>query len=954
MNIMPESAVADCESRGSISTMSADLLRNLFLHHDGIVVGATVSALHQGGVLEHLFSARKLSLKDLVRRLASKGVLVNTGYLQVALRCLALQGWILRYGDPASDSMEFEVTGTGLMVSRVIDRYTDLAGFVYSGIPMDRFLFGSGVSDSGDPAVFSRLVELCRRRWDLPQALGNSPESAVFEMIGHHLDGMLLGPFMIAAKMQGLLENEPVPLESFPDSRDRLETGMRLLEHFGWAERQDHRWYLTELGQLAGGFSLHYGLTLSYVPMFCNLSRLIFNSSKNVTHVEPGKEEQHVDRVINVLASGVAHRRYFEDSEHMMIELFNRFPLEQQPAFVADMGCGDGEWLKRIYHVVKMRTRRGKHLDQYPLLMIGADYNVKAQEVVQRKLVQAGVPNIVLFGDIGEPEQFSRALAERGIDICDGLHVRAFIDHNRPYRQPQDWTTPFQVLSTGAYADENGNPIPNRDLEQSLCEHLRKWVPYTAKHGIIILEAHNVDPGIVPMMLGKTHATAFDTYHGYSNQYPVDFESFIRQAERAGLRSVVYRQMLYPSRLPFVAISLNHFKAKSSVTALPAVAVEHGLQSSGWKPDGTEDLEDGNALHELLYQHGDLSLPRRWCCYSTGLLVAELLAAIERLFERLNNTDDAKKVIRVVDYGVGTGFATLELIKGLEEKGLLDQFFDAGVDFRLMVCDFPSGWYAKAFELLHDYPFVSFYSLKDSATGKVQMLTDLFPAESVDLVFASMVFHLVPPTRIGTVIDSFAEVLADDGLLLWNTPDTAPALPHSELIHSANRMLRKTIEGIIDRVEDFSDILADVPAREVPEVAGVISRVEDLLAQLSPDVRAQARARARKQVLPVATGLAVIRQAVARCFSGKSWSKLSVMTDEELLALALLPANQRIAGEIQPRALRERFVTLMMKYRILPRIHESPAGLPAGMNLHWTFGSYRKKVRDPSGLPAEE
>ena len=81
---------------------------------------------------------------------------------------------------------------------------------------------------------------------------------------------------------------------------------------------------MTELGQLAGGFSLHYGLTLSYVPMFCNLSRLIFNSSKNVTHVEPGKEEQHVDRVINVLASGVAHRRYFEDSEHMMIELFNR------------------------------------------------------------------------------------------------------------------------------------------------------------------------------------------------------------------------------------------------------------------------------------------------------------------------------------------------------------------------------------------------------------------------------------------------------------------------------------------------------------------------------------------------------------------------------------------------------------------------------------------------------
>ncbi|MGH8553515.1 MAG: hypothetical protein ACRERS_09495, partial [Methylococcales bacterium] len=350
-----------------------------------------------------------------------------------------------------------------------------------------------------------------------------------------------------------------------------------------------------------------------------------------MTHVEPGKAEQHVDRTINVLASGVAHRRYFEDSEKIIIEIFNREPLEEQPKFVADMGCGDGEWLKRIYQVVESRTLRGKNLEQYPLLMIGADYNLKAREVVQHKLEAAGVPNIVLFADVGDPQRFARDLDELGISIEEGLHVRAFIDHNRPYRKPEHEMPSFSPLSTGAYADEEGNPIQNRDLEQSLCEHLRKWAPYIRKHGLIILEAHNIEPEIASRLLGNTHATAFDTYHGYSNQYPVDFEAFIRQSERAGLRNVIHRQMLYPSRLPFVAISLNHFKTEANIHSDSRLVRERPrFDDFEWIPDGSEDLEDGNALHELLYQHGDLGLPRRWSCYATGLLVARLLASIEK------------------------------------------------------------------------------------------------------------------------------------------------------------------------------------------------------------------------------------------------------------------------------------------------------------------------------------
>lgn len=944
MKIHPETALPGREAGLSISSLSQELLRNLFFHHDGIVIGATVAALHSGGALEHLFRERKLSMRRLIGSLSGDGLSVNAGYLHVALRCLALQGWIKRRGEPASDQMEIEVMPAGLTASRVFDRYVKVAGLVYSGVPFEDYLFGSAARHSEGLGGFYEIVDDCRNHWRLPDAAQDPEESEIFEMIGHHLDGLLLGPLMIAAKMHGLLDEDHVPLNKLFASRAPIEKALELLEHFGWVERQGSRWVFTELGKLAGEFSLHYGLTWSYAPMFHNLPRLIFHHSKNVTHVLPGMEEQHVDRIINVLASGVAHRRYFEDSEKIIIELFNRLPLEEQPKFVADMGCGDGEWLKRIYRIVKTRTVRGTCLDRYPLLMIGADYNLKAREVVERKLAEADVPSLVLFGDVGDPEQFAAALEERGIDITDGLHVRAFIDHNRPYQKPVDRSVRFTALSTGAYADEEGNPIPNRDLEQSLCEHLRKWVPYIHKHGLIILEAHNVEPEIASTMLGKTHATAFDTYHGYSNQYPVDFEAFIRQAERAGLRAVIFRQMLYPSRLPFVAISLNHFKTDERVGVDPADARNALARSdSEWKPDGSEGLEDGNALHELLYRQGDLGLPRRWCCYPTGLLVAELLGAIEKRFMEIRDDGSATRSITIVDYGVGTGFATLELIKGLEANGLLGEFENSGVEFRLAVCDFPSGWFAKAFELLHRFPFVSFHALKDPATAKVRFVRELFPAASIDIVFASMVFHLVPSEVLADLSDSFAHVLKPEGLLLWNTPDTLPTLPYSEVIHTANRMLRKRLNRLLDGEWKLSDRLSKVPESEKAEVSDVLARFERLAEALNPETKEIARRRAEKQILPVATDVSAIREALERNFSGRTWIKLSVMSDQELLALALLPANQRIAGEIQPRDLREKLLTCLLKYDILPEIHAGSAGVAGGMNLHWTFGKYRKR-----------
>ncbi len=919
----------------NISTAAPSLLRTLFLHHDGIIVGATVAALNRHGVLKTLFRDKRVSMKSLL-----KAHPCNSGYLHVALRCLSLQGWIKREGSPASEEMVFEVTPMGILISEFFSLYTETAEFIYSGIPLEKNLFGSKEPES----EFPYLVTKCINTWGLSNGNGSPEHAAAFGIVTQHLDGLLAGPTMIALKNHGMLNDRQLSLESLPDINENLRNGLVLLEHLKWLTPRGNQWEFTDLGMLASEFSLHYGLTLSYWPMLCNLQKLIFNASRNVTHVQRGQEEEHVDRILNVLASGVAHRRYFEDSDKIIIEIFNQEPISRQPKFVADMGCGDGAWLKRVYQVIKTETKRGLHLDQFPLLMVGADYNVKAQEVAHHLLEDAGVPHLVLFGDITDPRQFADELKTHNINIHDGLHIRAFIDHNRRYTNPldQDSANRRATLSSGAYADENGNPIRNDYLEQNLVEHFKKWVPFLHKHGLIVIEAHNVDPRVASEYNGKTHATAFDTYHGYSNQYPLDFEAFMQLAEEAGLRAISYQQSIYPSRLPFVAISINRFKASKTKTT-NAISGKSQKRPGEWQPTGNEDLKDGEALHQFLYENGDITRPKRWCFRATGILVETILKEMEQRIPRIISGQNTKRSITLMDYGAGTGLATLELIKGLQEKGLLKQIEEHNINFNLLLFDFPSGWFAKGYALLHGFPFIRFYSLQLPGTPEIRLINEILGDEKVDVIVASMVLHLVPPKVLPLVSNSFNAVLNDDGILLWNTPDTTPTQANSDVIHATNRALRKTFLACLNSEEKFSEILSKVPENHYPDYADLPHKLREIKQRLTPELAAEAQIRANRQILPNPTDFKHIEQALEQNFTGTHSTLISPLRKQDLLDLALLPANQLYINEVDDVNCRERLITLLLNYEVIPKFCEGPTGHPNGINLHWMYGQCSKK-----------
>ena len=162
-------------------------------------------------------------------------------------------------------------------------------------------------------------------------------------------------------------------------------------------------------------------------------------------------KEQHVNRVMNVWGSGGAHTTYFKKIDDIIINIFNQ-PLEEQPKGIADMGCGDGTLLIHLYDIIKNKTTRGRNLNEYPLLIIGADFNLEAQETSLKNLSDVGIDPVIIEGDISNPSNFNNILNTKyNLNLSDLLNVRSFLDHNRVYKKPIRNKIDRQA-STGAYS----------------------------------------------------------------------------------------------------------------------------------------------------------------------------------------------------------------------------------------------------------------------------------------------------------------------------------------------------------------------------------------------------------------------------------------------------------------------------------------------------------------------
>ena len=527
---------------------------HLFRHLDGIVTAPTAFALRDKGVTDYILKCKECSLNDLTEKFKA-----NDGYLNIALRILCSQGWLNQKVDNQNDDIIYSINESSEIAFSYFHLYADAVNslkltenFHPRKFEIEPFL------------LLEKLFNKFKNNFEITFS-NNESEKIIQEQVLKHIEGIIIGPTIVHLGMSGMFHKyfmeASFKAEEFHEDADSFGKLLDIFVHFGWFDKNNDTYQFTEKGLFYVRRASAYGVTVSYIPTLRKLEEIIFGNATAVKNSGTEHEEGHVDREMNVWGSGGAHANYFKIVDEIIIDLFNK-PIDEQPKGILDMGCGNGAFIQHLYYVIEQHTLRGKMLDEYPLILVGADYNETALKITKSNLIQADIWAKVVFGDIGRPDLLAKGLKEDyNIDLKDLLNVRTFLDHNRIWKEPSVVNSKRVSKSSGAYAFE-GKRINNNLIEDSLLEHFNNWAPFVKKFGLLIIELHTVAPELVANNLGKGASTAYDATHGYSDQYIMEVDVFNKVMAEAGLYPDSNSIKKFPNS-DLATVSINLFKSKS-------------------------------------------------------------------------------------------------------------------------------------------------------------------------------------------------------------------------------------------------------------------------------------------------------------------------------------------------------------------------------------------------------
>lgn len=532
-----------------LAGLCAGVWRTVCWHLDGVAIGSTVEALESHGVFETLREASApLAVDDLASRVGAR-----PGPLHVALRLLADQGFASRDGGGEPGQTRIHLTPVGLEWLRILPTYRGAAARAARARALLRSFGGHGIArtDPVDALAGEPGGDLLQRR---VRAHRDGPRVAA-AVTGLDRCGALAR--LAEAGRRGCLDAD------LPGPGPAVSVSLEVLAAEGWLTREDGRAALTFEGRLVAGMAPQYWYAASYLPTLSRVGRLLFGARPERERDGDGHDgdERHVDRALDIAFSGLVFRRAcLEPLLSAVLPLFEREPLESQPAAVVDTGSGDGTLLVELYRAIRERTARGRHLDSAPLQMIGVEYNEIARRETESRLRAEAVPGRAVSGDVADPDGIAGTLREHGLDPFDVLHVSKSVIHNRRFTTPgvDDGLPPFGSPD-GVFVDLEGERIGARQIELDLVQLFRRFRPWVARHGMVVVEAHAVPPDAIAAAVGRAPLTLVDACHAYSGQFLVEAHVLRAAALAAGLGSC-FRMDLDTAAVGRPLLTIDHFR----------------------------------------------------------------------------------------------------------------------------------------------------------------------------------------------------------------------------------------------------------------------------------------------------------------------------------------------------------------------------------------------------------
>lgn len=503
---------------------------NIYAH--GYCFIPVINALKNSDFFNIVSSTDEVNIVELEQQLSA-----NSGYLRAALKMVESVGWI----STTDNTIQ-------LIHKDRLENFLDLLDDSLL-IPYRSNILCAALDDAQIPLLKSwfEFMQSNKRR------LENETEREM-------LDGTVIAPLLVAIKKQ--IGNSPITdtvlSDSFSPALQSLLSEIFSLK--GWMVHNR----LNGIGKFLIERAFNLGMSISYWPMWLQMPILLFGDPDIVfSHDEYG-HETHIDRTLNVVASGFQHEKYFSNVDQVLGHIFDNIDIDNQPKYIADIGCGDGSFLNHVYTFIINNTLRGKSLAAQPLLLIGIDLNPKSLK--QTELTLQDIPHITIEGDVANPAALLKTLESKGItDPQNILHIRSFLDHEIPYLGADDrlaadekMPRPPNFISIA----NNGQLQNNNLIIQRYIEHFSRWATVSSKHGLLILEVHTLPTNVVQQFFSSNESFHFDAIHSFSRQNLLDAATFMQVTAEAGLFSDSDYFHRFPRAFPYTRVSLNWFRKK--------------------------------------------------------------------------------------------------------------------------------------------------------------------------------------------------------------------------------------------------------------------------------------------------------------------------------------------------------------------------------------------------------
>ena len=350
------------------------------------------------------------------------------------------------------------------------------------------------------------------------------------------------------------------------------------------------------------------------------------------------------------------------------------------------MGCGDGSWLVHLHRADRgERTLRGRApRPSTRCSMVGIDPDRGARERA------APQPRRGRRAGAAPPRRRHRprrrcatTLAEHGLAIEDGLHIRAFIDHERTYRGGDAGAPRCRAGRAASTSTRGGAPLAGEEVERDLVAHLRRWAPHVAQPRDGRARGPLRGAGRSSRRhLGALHGVAFDAHQAYSQAVPGRPRRLPALLPRGRAASGRPLRAALPGE-PAVRLDQPQPPARRPARAspLPAHGEPAAPRADTWRPDpGAGPRGRARRCTRSSSIDGDIRYPRGWC---VGADRASSSRGARRRSRRGSRRARAGDVIRVLDYGAGTGHGDDRAAEGVPRaRPRASGWSDRGVDAR--------------------------------------------------------------------------------------------------------------------------------------------------------------------------------------------------------------------------------------------------------------------------------